>query len=80
MWVDVDKIASKKIDVDKIWGFNSIQPQKNDHLVLTILNFYKVITYVWFFKIRRGFTSITPMSTFKSLFNILYLNLIIPQN
>jgi hypothetical protein len=46
MWVDVDKIASKKIDVDKIWGFISIQPQKNDHLVLTILNFYKVNTYM----------------------------------
>jgi hypothetical protein len=31
MWVDADKIVSKKIDVDKIWGFNSIQPQQNDH-------------------------------------------------
>jgi hypothetical protein len=28
MWVDVDKIVSKKIDVDKIWSFISIQPQK----------------------------------------------------
>jgi len=46
MWVDVDKIASKKIDVDKIWGFISIQPKKNDHSVLTILNFHKVNTYM----------------------------------
>jgi hypothetical protein len=48
MWVDVDKIANKKLDVDKIWGFISIQPQKNDHLVLTIFNFYKVNTYMVF--------------------------------
>jgi hypothetical protein len=28
MWVDVDKIVNKKIDVDKIWSFISIQLQK----------------------------------------------------